>query len=363
MAPIGLRLAACAALAGCGDAGPVGVGVALSDPFINAARLALADAARAGGLPALDTLMLGEATNSAAPAISMAEQFVARPGMVAVIGHSNSAASLAASPIYNAAGVVQIAPTSTAARYAEAGPFSFRIAPPDARQGEVLAEAVRTALPGGGRIAIFFVNGDYGRGLRAAVLARLDTSRYTVVLDRPHNDEDLLAPAEGLPERVAGLAQALGASRPDLLLALARFNTLEDYLPAIRTVMPDGLILGGDALGPAYFRAAEVPAWAGIQYVDFLDLEGSDSLRAFRARYQAAFGTPARAAEVLSYDAMRLVLAGIAAGARSGEALRTWLLSLGETRPPFEGLSGPIHFGPDGEVSRPYVVVTIPGPP
>ncbi|HUG28520.1 MAG TPA: hypothetical protein VMK53_09500, partial [Gemmatimonadales bacterium] len=116
------------AFAACRPAPTVAVGAALSASFINAARLAIEEAWAEGGLPQLDTLLLREMTNAAAPAIGMAEEFVALPGVVAVVGHSNSSASLAASQIYNDAEVVQIAPTSTAPRYSEAGPFSFRLA-------------------------------------------------------------------------------------------------------------------------------------------------------------------------------------------------------------------------------------------
>lgn len=356
-------LLACALVAGCAEPTPVGVGVALSQSFINAARLALADAVAEGGLPPLDTLMLGEVSNSAAPAIAMAEQFVARPGLLVVIGHSNSAASLAASPLYNGAEVVQIAPTSTAARYAEAGPYSFRLAPPDTKQGEVIAAAVRSKLPEGGRVGVFYVNDDYGRGLRAAVLVNLDTTRYRVTFDRPHNDEDVGPPSGDLDRRVTEISRALAATRPEVLLLLARFNTIEFYLTAIRGAVPDALLIGGDAIGPAHFRAASEPAWGGVQYADFLDFERSEALQDFRRRFEEAYGTPARSAEILSYDAMRLVLAGIAGGARTGPALREWLLSLGAARPAFEGLSGPISFEADGELIRPYVLVTIPPAP
>jgi branched-chain amino acid transport system substrate-binding protein len=350
-------------VAGCAELSPVGVGVALSQSFINAARLAVADAVAEGGVPPLDTVMLGDGWISAVPAIRMAEQFVAQPGLVAVIGHSNSAASLAASPIYNGAEVVQIAPTSTAARYAEAGPYSFRLAPPDTKQGEVIAAAVRSRLPRGGRLGVFYVNDDYGRGLRAAVLGKLDTSRYRVTFDRPHNDEDLQAPSGDSARRVAELARALEVTRPEVLLLLARFHTVELYLSAIRETLPGATLIGGDGIGPAHFRAAEHPGWAGVRYADFLDFERSEALREFRRRYAEAYGTPARSAEVLSYDAMRLVLAGVAEGARTGPALRDWLLSLGTARPAFEGLSGPIRFGPDGEIDRPYVLQTIPPAP
>ena len=49
-------------------------------------------------LPPLDTLMLVESTNRAALALGLADSLLARPGMVGMVGHSNSAASMAADP-------------------------------------------------------------------------------------------------------------------------------------------------------------------------------------------------------------------------------------------------------------------------
>ena len=340
---------------------PVAVGAVLSGPFLDAVRLALDDARAAGGLPALDTVLLPAPTNRAAPAISQADTIVRWPGMVAVVGHSNSAASLAASPIYNQAGIVQIAPTSTATRYAEAGPYSFRLVPPDLRQGAFLASAVADLRPGGARTAVFYVNDDYGRGLRAEFLSQLDTARYAVVFDVPHSDEEVVNPPPDRRARVAGVIAAARAVAPEVVLWLGRPTTFEMYLREIRRQLDDVVILGGDAMGSWNRNDTSTVSWAGIRFVDFVDLDGSQALRDFRVRYAARFGVSASAAEVLSYDAMRLILAAIGDGARSGADVRDWLLSLGRSRPPFSGLSGPISFTEEGEVERSYHLTTIPG--
>ncbi len=351
------------ASAACRPAPTVAVGAALSSSFVNATRLAIEDAQVDGGLPGLDSLLLTETTNSAAPAIGMAEQFVAIPGLVAVVGHSNSSASLAASQIYNDAEVVQIAPTSTAPRYSEAGPFSFRLAPPDPEQGRLLSQAVNELHPNAARVALLFVNDDYGRGLRGAVLATLDQSRHRLVLDVPHLDFEVSHLTTQLGLRRDDDVASVVAQRPDIIFWLGRYATFRHYLPELRRQLPDAQFLGGDALSPGYALAAEAPEWAGVRYADFLDPESTPELRRFRERFTTRFGTPARTAEVLSYDAMRLILAAVAGGARSGPEVREWLLRLGRDLPPYQGLSGPIQFNADGDVERPFVLVTIPGQP
>lgn len=351
------------AFAACRPAPPVAVGAALSGSFVNATRLAIEDAQAEGGLPSLDSLLVVETTNSAAPAIGMAEQFVAFPGLVAVVGHSNSSASLAASQIYNDAGVVQIAPTSTAIRYSEAGPFSFRLAPPDPEQGRLLSQAVNELHPAGARVALLFVNDDYGRGLRSAVLATLDESRHRLVLDAPHIDFEVAGLSTELGLRRDDDVASVVAQRPDIILWLGRSATFGHYLPGLRRQLPDAEILGGDALSPGHALVAQTPEWAGVRFADFLDPEATSELRRFRDRFTTRFGTPVRPAEVLSYDAMRLILAAVASGARTGPEVRAWLLRLGRDLPPYQGLSGPIQFSDNGDVDRSFVLVTIPGRP
>jgi branched-chain amino acid transport system substrate-binding protein len=356
-------LVAVVAFGACRPAPTVAVSAALSRPFVNATRLAIEDASAEGGLPGLDTLLLTEASNSAAPAIRMAEQFTTFPGMVAVIGHSNSSASLAASPIYNGAEIVQVAPTSTAARFAEAGPFSFRLVPSDHRQGEVLAREAAAITPGETRVALLFVNDDYGRGLRRAVLDGLDPARSTVVYDTPHSDIEPTEDTSQLPGRIAEEVAAIVGRQPDVLLWLGRAATLTRYLPELRRRLGAIPILGGDAVSPGLARAAQEPGWGGVRYTDFFDPRGSEELRTFGERFTARFGDPAGTAEILSYDAMRMVLAALASGARTGAEVREWLLALGHAQPAFQGLSGLIRFTADRSIERSYVLITIPGQP
>ncbi|HEX9108131.1 MAG TPA: ABC transporter substrate-binding protein, partial [Longimicrobiales bacterium] len=76
---------------------------------------------------------------SGARAIADAEALVADPTVLAVVGHSSSKTTLAAAESYNRAGVVQLAPTSSAPVYVLAGPYSFRLVPSDENQAAFLA--------------------------------------------------------------------------------------------------------------------------------------------------------------------------------------------------------------------------------
>lgn len=357
-----LSLAAVAACSQPPDRVAIGAGV--SATFVDAVRMAIEDAQAEGGLPPLDTLFFAETSNRAAPALDMARQLAEVPGMVGVVAHSNSSSSLAASPIYNAAKVVQIAPTSTSVRFAESGEFSFRLVPADPMQGALLARSLDSLFPDGARVALHFVNDDYGRGLRDAVLRELDRGRHQVVLDQPHADheatDDTVARLRLVDESVAQLA----AARPTAMLWLGRIATFRLYAPRIRERLGPLPILAGDGVSSLTEADVANSDLRGVRYADFFDLDATPAGRDFQQRFAARTGTSARSSEVLSYDAARVILAAVKDGARTGEEVRAWLQSLGRTRPPWPGLSGPIAFTDRGDVERGYVLLTVgPGRP
>lgn len=335
----------------CDASRTVVLGVSTSPPYVDAARLAIEDEMAAGPVPGLDTAMHPQSQNLATPAIEAARELVAREGLIAVIGHSNSAASLATAPIYNGRAVVQIAPTASAPAYTQAGPYSFRLVPPDDEQGRFLARRLTDILPAGGRLALVYVNDDYGRGLRASLLAALDTGRYVVVSELPHLESELTQAA------AAYTAAALGAARPDLIVWLARGGALRRFIAAIRTRLPATPIVGGDGLGTDQMGSVPRSALGDVRYVAYLDLDASEALRAFAARYHERFGRLATASDALTYDAVRLAIAGIRAGARTGEQLRAYLATLGRAVPAYAGIAGPIAFDAEGDPERAYVLL------
>jgi branched-chain amino acid transport system substrate-binding protein len=342
------------ALAACdGSGAPVVVGVASGESFLEGARLAFEDGGAVGPIEGLDTVLIAEGTNRSESALRAAERLVAVPGIAAVVGHANSAASLAASQVYNAHEVVQIAPTSTAVAYSGAGPFSFRMVPPDDRQGRFLAETVMDAFPDGARLAVFYVNDDYGRGLRAELVAHLDTTRYHVPVDLPHAEESL----DSLDVQ-SGVGAAV-AARPDAIIWLARSAILGSFLPGFRRELGSIPVYGGDAVARAVQESHPPELWDGVAYTDFVDAQASEELRSFDARFRRRFGTPAGGPEILTYDAIGLVLAALRDGRRTGPEIRDWLRSLGHERPAYVGISGPVSFDEDGNVERTFVLKVI----
>jgi hypothetical protein len=144
-----------------------------------------------------------------------------------------------------------------------------------------------------------------------------------VVLQVPHVESGVTD--EVIAHDVAAVADA----RPDGLVWLARGTILHLHLPALREALGNVPVLGGDATGTGRQGPNDDGRWDGVVFADFVDLDATPELRAFSRRYAESFGREATGADALTYDAVRLALAGVRAGARTGPELRRFLLSGG----------------------------------
>lgn len=348
-----LRIAFLALLCACGTADPVTIAITLSPFECDAARMAYEEAVMAGLSHPIDTLVMPATDTRAAPAIRAADRITSVRGIVAVVGPNNSAASLAAAPVYNEHKVVQLSPVATAVLYSAAGPYSYRLAPPDDRQGRFIARHLLNTT-NGRRVALMYVNDDYGRGLRREVMRAVPANSINWVIDAPHV-EGVTGAADS---RVASLAEA----RPTVLLWLGRGGELEPLLPAIRARLGEIAIIGSD--GTATYAIRNTGGqWSGVQYVDLVDLNATPEIRAFRERYRKRFSRAASAADALSYDAMKIIIAAIQNGARTGTDIQEYLNELGNSRPAFQGATGSLHFDTLGDVDRSYVLSAVPRTP
>jgi branched-chain amino acid transport system substrate-binding protein len=319
---------------------PVRLGVVLGMDGVAAARMAIADAnadprAVRAGL-SLELVTRFE-TSGFEPlrAIAAADDLTADPRVLGVVGHSNSASSIAAAQIYNRERLPQLAPAASATPYGRAGPYSYRLVPDDSRQGAVLARilASDSSRP---RIAVVYDNDDYGRTLRQAVHAGLRGSRVQVVYETP-------VTGDFGPATLELVARAVDASQPQVLVWLARTAQLQQILPLLRSRRSGLSLLASDALDTPPVYARDNRGFAGMRFIRFVDPSNRDpAFQRFRTRFAASTGHEVSAVAVLAYDAVRLMAEPLLAGANSRAAVQAYLQSRQGARDGLPGLAGPI---------------------
>lgn len=339
----------------CTSKEPITFGVVLDSDGVRGATVAMEAINARGGIdghPIALRNVGGASSTKARLALETAETLAGDPAILAVVGHTNSAASLAASQVYNARHVVQIAPTSSTPVYSDAGPYSFRLVGSDVHQGEFLASEVLRRSPRP-RTAVLFVNDDYGRPLRGVLVAGLRRGGMTPVHDAPFVEGGTAA------ER-AQMIEGLARSKPDLLLWIGRSYEYVPVLDQLTRMLPKLTVIASDGFSGGYVTYDSLHRLDGVSYVRLVNPESPDTaLRRLREHYhREQWGEPSDQA-VLSYDAVLVLAEAVRHAGAQRERIRDWLARVGTDVPPVAGLSGPIAFLPNGDRKAAYFLEEI----
>jgi branched-chain amino acid transport system substrate-binding protein len=337
---------------------PIHIGVtgALSDPIgepmRRAAQLAIGEINARGGVRGRP-LALIERDDFANPdsAVRVAEELYSSDA-VAVVGHLFSGTTLAAAPIYNGGSrpLVAITPSSSAPEVSDAGPFTFRMCPSDLAHGAALARWVtdRLQLKQGG---VFYLDDDYGRGIRQSFATNLRNRGGTLVGMEPY--------LGSTPDVGPQLERLAKLQRPQFLFVAGNRPDAESIVRGARALSLQVPMLGGDGLegieeaGPlaegTYVSAAYHPSL------------NTPANRKFVAAYAAKFpdapvpNQPAAA----TYDAVNLLARAIEEGGPNRESVRRALDRVGHGTAAFEGATGKIVFDSLGDVPDKQVYITV----
>lgn len=272
------------------------------------------------------------------------------PGIVGVVGHPSSRESLAAAPVYHEAGLVQMVPTGTSRLLDGRWPRLFRLAPTDSIEGRFIGRYLTEAIEAR-RVVILHITGEYGTGLLAGVETAL-AGGPTEVMDR------IAIPAdEPCPEGTAGTGYVRSLNRvaaiPSLDAVVVAGRNFEAGCVA-RGLSERGVeipVVAGDGAFPGpRLRESAGAALERIHMVAFWHPDASGAASsAFVARWRALTGSDPSAGDAMAYDGVLLLAHAVREVGDSTEEIAAYLRSLGDTRPPFEGVSGPIGFGPQAE--------------
>lgn len=306
-----------------------------SAPYLDLA----ADALRARGrvVPAFRYDSIADSQTSEG-ALALASAFVADPALSVVVGPSNSRHALATAPAYNGAGLAQIVPSATSRRLRRAGPATFTLAPDDSVEGDFLSRFAGQVL-GRRRAVVFYVNDEYGEGLREGIEASFVT-RGGSVLGR--------YPVGGEVDIAALVHAAFRRARPDVVLVAGRSRETGLILSATRGIDPGIPVVAGDgAYLPAQLLRFADGDLAGLYVVSFWVYDSTDAgHRAFAERVRRILDREPMPEDALTEDALVLATEARLAAGTDRAAVRRWLNGLGREHPAYPGLTGSISFGP-----------------
>jgi branched-chain amino acid transport system substrate-binding protein len=270
----------------------------------------------------------------------VAESLVADRAVVAVIGHINSGAQVAAAHVYDGR-LVAVSSQATSPDLSGLSQWIYRVVSSDAANGAGLARFANTL--GASRAAVLYENDSYGRGLAGAFEHAF---KGTVVTSEP------IAAAAATYEPYVSFMRALN---PDVVF-VAGLET--SGLSVLREAKRQHLVvpfLGGDGwTGLADDAAIGEGAYVGTPFVATdARPEVVRFVNAFMGRYHARPDEDA----ALAYDATRLLAAAVASRGADRRAIRAYLATLTPSKP-FAGITGPIAFDSLGDPAGRQFIMT-----
>lgn len=285
---------------------------------LNGVRMAADEINAAGGVLGGEVqLSVADTQTRAQPAIDAAKRLTSVEGVSGIVGALSSGNTIpVAQSVASVDGVPMISPASTAPTITtlDDDDFLFRTIPSDALQGVALAEVM--SEQGLGKVAILYVNNDYGDGLASSFTESFTAGGGEVTASEAFEPNkasyrgELQSVARGGPE-----ALLLIAYPDDGGITILRQSLEEGFFNSF--VFTDGMkaekvveTIGADFLEGAFGTAPKA--------------EETDEAASFQTMYEASFGElPPRPFIDASYDAMAiLALAAAKAGSTDGTAIR-----------------------------------------
>lgn len=274
-------------------------------------------------------------------ALSAYRNLVTRHKLRAILGPFTSGETLALAPVAESDGVVILSTGASAPSITTAGDFTFRIVTSDLFDGDVVARFVKEKLSLG-RIAIAYVNNDYGVGVREAFSRRFEELGGTIVIAEGYGAND--------PDYRTLLAKIKNASPEGLMLfgykemgkILKEARELGLVTPVVSTGLfedPDVLKTAGDAAEGIYYS-----------FASYNPSSTDATIKNFVTSYNTAYHSEPDILAALGYDAVRVINEAYSVPAATGENIRDKLYSIQA----FPGVTGDMSFDKNGDVTKPF---------
>jgi branched-chain amino acid transport system substrate-binding protein len=268
-----------------------------------------------------------------AKAAIVAQELVDADSVLAVVGHANSSATVAAARVYDGQ-IAAVSPSASSPELTGLSPWLFRIIPSDSANGQDLARFA-TRL-GHTRAAILYENNSYGRGLADAFRRAFGgtvTSLEPVAVDG---------------KEVEPYLAYLKLHEPGLIVVAGSDGSGLAILHEARRQGVVSSFLGGDGwAGITSDTAASEGVYVGAPFsAEDPRREVQEFVQAFRAK----FGRDPNSFAALAYDATMVIVQAIEHGGATRTAIRDYLASMHDAKG-YQGITGQIAFQQTGDVS------------
>lgn len=342
------------------------IGIAITQKYHPAVRLAAEEINSSGGIHGARLELMGldwrvENESIFTPSDSLdilkwAERFRDAKDLVAVIGHSDSSSTISAAAYYNQHKVPQLVTIATNPAISGIGAWTYRLCLSDAVQGPALADYAANEW-GKKRIAVFYANNDYGRGLAQLFEKRSQDLGGVIVSSITHRNV-LEADDENMIRWV--LEKMRNTSSPQLIVLFQGTSAALWTIKAIQKVGLQTDILGGDFLGSSEFvngLLGPTPVVRVSQF--FFPQETNTRAATFVGNFRTLTQRKPDYGDAFAYDAVYLIRDAVQKNGFSREGVKSYLDHVISEKIRLDGVGGAFTLSPNHDALRSISIVEI----
>jgi len=280
-------------------------------------------------------------------AVLIAEKLVADPEVIAQIGDFSSSCSMAAAPIYEAAKMVQISPTTSHQDWTKKGDYMFRVVATQGFEGPYNARWAVQELKKK-KIATIYINNDWG----------VDANKYFVMeakkLGAEIVAEEAFTPGE---KDFTAILTKIKRLNPELIYLPTFYADAAAILNQAKRMHFRPVVLANSSLFSQKTIELGGDAVEGILIpANYFSTDPRPGAQRFTREYRELYGTDPNQFAALAYDAAGLLVEALKkVGVEDRSRVRQGLLELRG----FEGATGPISYEHGRDPAKDLVKITI----
>lgn len=289
-------------------------------------------------------LVLQDDQGSPEQTANVAASLVSDPTIAAIVGTDTSSGTMAMTPLAEKNHIAIVSPTASNPAVTRGRHFVFRVCATDDLEGLGMVQLARERLHAKRAVVLRDTKNDYSVGIAETFSRAFAAGGGTVAgtFDYSAGDSDFRAQLTS--------AKALA---PDVLVVPGYYGDVAQIITQARDLGITVPLVGGSGWDSPKLPEIGGTAIEGNWFVSWLRSPSAKFVSDFHKRY----GVDPDGANAQAYDAISLVAAAIAKGGTDRTRVRD---AIANTRD-FDGVSGRITIGPDGNAKKALGVFHIEG--
>lgn len=285
--------------------------------------------------------------NDPKEATNVAQRLVSDKDVTAVIGHFSSSACLAAAPVYQKAGLVELSPTSSHPDFTKQGTYMFRNINTQATEGPVLADFAVKNL-GKKNIAVIYINNDWGLTAKDNFIKSVEKLGGTITASEPF--------IGGQTKDFTPTITKIKGTNPDLIFIAAMYSESGMIAQQIKQLNYNVQLLGTSALDNQQLIKQAGSAVEGLLLTsNFLSANPAEKVQNFVKEYKNAYGVEPDQFAAVAYDSLGLIIEALKTSGADRSKLRDALASIKD----YDGVTGKTSFNENRDVVKDLTLMEI----